>query len=219
MSKFRKGKSFFLFFTSMLLTVFILGSGLLFAFTDSVSYSEEANILPQQSANMRLLFCETDNNLSYEINIDFDLELLTVKRLEFDNSVYQSKGLSGTLAAARGLTGGFFGILIATETQAAALVDYVGGYPCLVGKHISTICGDIGTGYQTLAGVAVTKIFKNEKNNRELCLNIAKTTTENWCKILGEPRNFFKLLSLTTNNLSYTDYLPLADKFSTLYKE
>lgn len=216
MSKFRKGKNILLFFTSMLLTVFILGSGLLFVFTDSVPSDQKANIIPQQSNNMRLLFCETDNNLSYEINIDFDLSLLTIKRLEFDNSVYHSKGLSGTLATAEALTGGFFGILIATETQTAGLIDYVGGYSCLVGEHISSLCGDIGTGYQTLTGVAITKIFKNEQNNRELCLNIAKTTTENWCKILGEPRNFFKLLSLTTNNLSYTDYLPIADKFKTL---
>ena len=219
MSKFRKGKSIFLFFTSMLLTVFILGSGLLFAFTDSMPYDEEVNIFPKQNSPTRLLFCEIDNNLSYEINIDFELSLLTVKRLEFDNSVYESRGLSGTLAAARAITGGFSGILIATETQAAALIDYVGGYPCLVGEHISSLCGDIGTGYKTLTGVAVSKIFKNEQNNRELCLDIAKTTTENWCKILSEPRNYFKLLSLTTNNLSYTNYLPIADKFSSLCKE
>ena len=214
MYKKKKVKSILLFFTSMFLTVFIFGGGLLLLICDSIEPDEAVDISPKESDSIRLLFCETDNNLSYEINLDFYKKRLTVKRLEFDNAIYHRKGLSGTLANARSITGDFSSVICVTETQAAALVDYSGGYPCDVGEHISSLCGDIGTGYRTLAGINVISIFKNEKNNRELALEIVETVALNWCKILSEPRNYFKLLDLTTNNLSYTNYLPVSKIFA-----
>lgn len=213
MYKKEKSHGILLFFTSMFLTIFIFGGGILLLFCDSIE-PDAANVAPEESNIARILFCETDNNLSYEINLDFYRNRLTVKRLEFDNSIYQQKGLSGALRQAEAINGKFTGAVFATETQAASLVDYSGGYPCEVGEHISTLCGDIGTGFRTLAGINVISIFKSEKNNRELCLEIVETITLNWCKILEEPRNYFKLLDLTTNNLSYTNYLPVSESFA-----
>lgn len=214
MHKKKKVIGVLMFFTSMFLTIVIFGGGVLMLFCDSIEAGEEVNIAPKNADNVRILFCETDNNLSYEINLDFYKNRLTVKRLEFDNAIYHRKGLSGTLASAENITGKFSGAICVTETQAAALVDYSGGYPCDVGEHISSLCGDIGTGYRTLAGINVINVFKNEKNNRELALEIVETVALNWCKILSEPRNYFKLLDLTTNNLSYTNYLPVSENFA-----
>ena len=213
MYKKKKSHSILLFFTSMFLTIFIFGGGVLLLFCDSIE-PEAVNIAPTENQNIRLLFCETDNNLSYEINLDFDKNILNVKRLEFDNSIYHQKGLSGAQKRAESITGNFSGAIFVTETQAASLVDYSGGYPCDVGEHVSSLCGDIGLGYRTLAGINVISIFKSEKNNRELCLEIVEAVTLNWCKILDEPRNYFKLLDLTTNNLSYTNYLPISQNFT-----
>ena len=216
MHKKKKANSILLFFTSMFLTIFIFGGGVLLLFCDSIEPGEEVDITPKETETVRLLFCETDNNLSYEINLDFYKNRLSVKRLEFDNSIYHQKGLSGTLKEAEKISGSFTGAIFTTETQTAALVDYSGGYPCDVGEHISTLCGDIGTGYRTLVGINVIRILKSEKNNRELCLEIVETIAINWCKILDEPRNYFKLLDLTTNNLSYTNYLPISEKFASV---
>lgn len=213
MYKKKKSHSILLFFTSMFLTVFIFGGGVLLLFCDSIE-PDEANVPPTEPSSARILFCETDNNLSYEINLDFYKSRLTVKRLEFDSSIYHQKGLSGALRQAESINGKFTGAIFVTETQAASLVDYSGGYPCDVGEHISTLCGDIGTGFRTLGGINVISIFKSEKSNRELCLEIVETIALNWCKILEEPRNYFKLLDLTTNNLSYTNYLPVSENFT-----
>lgn len=214
MAKKKKNRSVLQFFTSLLLTVLILGGGSFLVATDKIPV--EAGTLQSKSNISRLLFLETDNNLTYEIVFDFDLKKLTVKRLQFDNSIYHSVGLSGTVAKATAEHGNFTSSMAVSETQAAAIIDYVGGYPCNVGEHISSLCKGISLGYQSVSGISVIEIFKSEQSNVALCLDIIETTTLSWCEILGEPRHFFKLLNISNSDLSYTDYLPLADKFSTI---
>ena len=84
---------------------------------------------------------------------------------------------------------------------------------CDVDKRISTICGGITLGYGNIAGVAAIRIYAEEKENELLCLNLTEEIVNKWCLILSEKRSFFRLLDISTNNLSYVDYLPLLEYF------
>lgn len=160
-----------------------------------------------------VLFCEIDHNASYVLTLDFETGSHRVRKLYFNNDIYKKTGLSGMKNEAQKLGTDFHATLAVTETQLAALIDYVGGVHCTVNETLSEKLDDISTGEQVLCGISAIKLFAAEKQNEPLCLQLIEEMFLKWCAVLDNRRCFFKLLELSVNDLSYADYLPLEGEF------
>ncbi len=204
-----------LFFISLFLSVALLSFGFFYLLLgENRSESELAGAEPEtETQSKTILFCDIDNNVSYEFELDVEQELYDVKRLYIDNSIYDSQGLSGLKAFAESEYKQQFNFIIAvTETQHAAIMDYVGGVARDIDERLSVICGGISTGYHNLSGIAAMNIYEKESENAELCLSITEEIFIKWCKGISDEAVFFKFLNLSDNNISYTDYVKLRDK-------
>lgn len=206
----------FAFFISLCLTLCISAGGIyLFRYeidhllgTDMVGSISEDTLAPTN-----ILFCDIDNNVSYQLTLDFEKGERQVKRLYFDNSVYFDSGLSTLKEEAERLGTQFDFAMAVTETQHAAIIDYVGGVELIVDKSISSMCSGLSVGNQTVPGLSAAQIFQYEQNEEVLCLGIVEDVFNKWSIILKEKASFFKLLNLSENDFSYTDYIEMQDKF------
>lgn len=197
---------------SLILTVGIIGGVIIYLLPTSDKSTAVTTKETGLARDVKILLCEVENDINYGLTISFEKKQVKVKRLYFKNTPNTSGGIPAIIKSARESFGECEKALIITTTQLAALIDYVGGVPIDVDSSLGSICG-IDSGYQQVAGVAAIKIFEVEKHNTALCLNIIEDLCLSWCKILSNKRDFFKLLDLTNNNISYTDYLPLQNNF------
>lgn len=210
-----------LFFCSLFLTVISLSVGAVYLGADRVGVdsSPEAGNLPADSEPLiTVLFCDIDNNVSYELTLDFETGERKTERLYFDNSVYYSSGFSGMKARAEENGKTYTYAAAVTETQFAALMDYVGGVSRDIDERLSVICGGISQGYHNLAGIAAIRLYEKESENEELCLGIVEEIFSKWCDRLYDEQAFFKLLGLCENDFNYPDYIKLQDNFKKLQK-
>ncbi len=207
-----------LFFASLLTTLTVFGGAMLYFFSGhfgiepvkNTGDSVAKNLLPRR----QYLVCLSDSGVCYELDIDFHRVEMGVRRLYLDAEPLKTGGLSGLTKEAERLGSKYDGTLVFTETQLAAVIDYVGGVHCDVDKRISEICGGITLGSGNIAGIAAIRIFAEEQENELLCLTMTKELLGKWCLILSERRSFFRLLDLSDNNLSFADYLPDSEYFS-----
>ncbi len=202
------------FSVSMFATIGLLSYVLLYYFgirpVREVNDYATKTVLPK----LHLLFVVPEFELSYGLDIDFEKQTTTVQRLYVDTNAYSRGGLSEMVARAEDtLSTEFTGAIAVSDTQLAAIIDYVGGVGCNVDKRISSICGGASIGWSNLHGVAAIRLFEAERENEALCLTFAEELLEKWCKTLHNKRSFFRLLDLSDHNLSYTDYLPLVEHF------
>ena len=208
-----------LFFASFFISI-IGFSFLLFYLTSGNSAPLElAGAQPDIKAGAKnILFCDVDNNVAYEFELDLEMKEYDVRRVFIDVGVYNERGLSGVLEEAENtLDRSFSFCLVASETQHAALLDYVGSVSRDIDRRLSEICGGISEGYHNLTGIAAINLYKYESENRELCLGISEEIFIKWCKELGDEASFFKLLDLTDNNISYTDFVENKDKINAMF--
>ena len=105
-----------------------------------------------------------------------------------------------------------------TETQFAALMDYVGGVSRDIDERLSVICGGISQGYHNLAGIATIRLYEKESENEELCLGIVEEIFSKWCDRLHDEQVFYKLLTICENDFNYPDYIKLQSNFEKLQK-
>lgn len=208
---------------SMLLTVVLLGGVMLGSFGEIFAKNEHSRVNDYAKTEampcLSYLFTVPQYNLTYELNIDFHKGTTAVKRLYVSTQSYNTGGLSGFEGSAEKELGTEYnGCLAVTETQLAAVIDYVGGVGCNVDKRISAICGGITTGWSNLAGISAIRIFEAERENAPLCLELAEELLQKWCGSLSNKRCFFRLLDLSNHNLSYADYLPISENFK-IYKK
>ena len=205
------------FSVSRLVTITLFGGGMLYFFSSAfgiepirkVGDTADRKLLPSR----QYLFCQPEWGICYELSIDFQKVETGVKRLYIDTSSYQRGGLSELVKTSETQGRSYYGCIAVTDTQMAAIIDYVGGVSCNVDKRISEICGGITLGYGDISGIAAIRIFEDEKENELLCLTMAEELLNKWCLILGNKRSFFRILDLSSNNLSYADYLPDAGYF------
>ena len=205
-------KSALTFSLSLILTVGVIGGVIIYFFPTSDKSTTVTTSTPEKARDIKILLTEVENDINYGITVSFTNKSVKVTRLYFKNSPYKSGGIPAILKTARESFGECEKAICVTNTQLAALIDYVGGVLVDVDTHLSSICG-IDTGYQSVAGVAATKIFEVEKHNTALCLKMVENLCSSWCKLLNNKRDFFKLLELSNNNISYTDYLPIQSNF------
>lgn len=205
------------FLLSLFSTVAIFGGGMLYFFSGlfGIEPIKNTNETTPRDTLPRVgyLLCVPDYELCYELYIDFHRVEASVSRLYIDASHFEKGGLSGILQEAKSLGFQYDGALAVTDTQLAAIIDYVGGVSCDVDKRISAICGGITLGYGNISGVAAIKLYEAEAGNEMLCLTMTEELLNKWCLILSNKRSFFRLLDLSVNNLSYADYLPIAEYF------
>jgi len=207
-------KDIILFFTSMFLTIILLSLAAVYFFSyDTLEAGEAANEGIVTDSKKTVLFCDIDNNVSYEFTLDFAYDTYRVKRLYFDNSVYNVSGFSGMKMGASEFSDGDYNFAIAvTETQHAALIDYVGGVAMDIDEKLSSVCGGISTGYHDISGITAIKIYQKESENEEVCLAITEEVFVKWCGMMGDENSFYKLLRLCENDFSYTDFIELSKK-------
>ena len=197
---------------SLILTVGIIGGVIIYFFPTSDKTTNVATTKHETARDIKILLCEVENDINYGITVSFEKGDIKVSRLYFKDSPYKWGGVTAMLKSARESFGECEKAACITTTQLAALIDYVGGVGIDIVSNLSRICG-IDTGYQQVTGVAAIKIFEVEKHNTALCLKIIEDLSRSWCKILSDKRDFFKLLELSDNNISYTDYLPIQSNF------
>ncbi len=208
-----KGKNAVIFTLSMLLTLVAAAIAAIFCFTTLPEEQLEAAAAPAEKQTEVILACDTDNNVSYAVTINFNNSSATVKRLFYDNSEYKINGLSGMKKAAEKQCNERFDEAVAfTETQLAAFIDYCGGVEVEINNALSDLC-QVDEGKQKLGGITAVKIFENEHSYRELCLFIVENTAYKWCSLLGNKRSFFKLIDISDSTLSYARYLPYQQLF------
>ena len=206
-----------LFSASLLTTLALFGGCMLYFFSGlfgiepikNTGDSVARDLLPRH----QYLVCLSDADVCYEVYIDFHRAEAGVRRLYLDTSHFESGGLSRLTKEAERIGSKYDGALTFTETQLAAVIDYVGGVGLNVDKRISAICGGLTLGYGNVSGIAAIRIFADEKENELLCLTMAEEILNKWCLILSEKRSFFRLLDLSDNNLSYAGYLPISEYF------
>lgn len=211
-----------LFSLSLVTTLAIFGGGILYFFSGffgiepirKVNDEVKSDTLPK----LTYLVCLADTNTCYELQVDFHKTEAVARRLYLDTESFQKGGLSEFVKTAEKLGGEYNGAFALTETQLAAVIDYVGGVSCNVDKRISAICGGITLGYGNIAGISAIRIYAEEKENELLCLSMTEELLNKWCLILSNKRSFFRLLDLSENNLSYADYLPIAEYFDRFKK-
>jgi len=206
-----------LFFASFTTTLVLFGGGMLYFFSGLFGIEPVKNtgdsVAKELLPRRQYLVYLTDAKVCYEAYLDFHRAEAGVRRLYIDPSHYEKGGLSSLNKEAERLGNKYDGTLAFTETQLAAVIDYVGGVSCDVDKRISTICGGITVGYGNIAGIAAIRLFAEEGENELLCLTMAKELLGKWSLILSEKRSFFRLLDLSDNNLSYAQYLPVSQHF------
>ncbi len=206
------------FSASTLSTLAIVGGCVLYFFSGlfGIEPVKNANDTPDKTTlpKVSYLFCQPQMNVAYELIIDFHKTEAKARRLYLDTSYYEKGGLSELTKQAGKLGGEYNGTIVVTDTQLAAVIDYVGGVSCNVDKRISTLCGGVSLGYSNLAGIAAIRLFEKETENSTLCLTFAEELLNKWCLVLHNKRSFFKLLDLSDNDLSYADYLPISEYFN-----
>lgn len=206
-----KNYSVILFVLSLFLTLII--AFFVFLLTYKPNNTAVGTDAPYAYAPATVLFCDTDNNNAYILCLNFNNGEITVERLYIDVSVYRYGGKSELLKNAQKLKPDVTRVIAVTETQLCALIDYFGGYPTYVSEHLSQVCGGISKGQQNIVGVSAINIFKKEKHNRLMALNIVEWLSNKWCCGMREKYVFFKLLNLSDTDISYTDYYKRADMF------
>ena len=210
MPKKRKLKNFFIFLTSLVVSLAVFSCGI-YLFRYEIDYllgvEPVGEILKTPEAPTNILFCEIDNNVSYKLTLDFEEGESSVEKLYFDNDIYHIAGLSAVKKDAEVLGYQFDYAMVVTETQHAAIIDYVGGTQLQVDKKISEMCSGLSVGLQNVHGIAAAGIFKYEENEEVLCLSIIEDIFKKWTLILDEKPSFFKLLNLCENDFSYTEYI------------
>ncbi len=214
-------RDFALFLCSFFISLGLISAGILY-FSHKTNSNETAlaGIEAQTDKGVKnILFCDVDNNVSYEFELDFEEVRYDVKRVYIDNEIYKRQGLSGLKSYAETfLQRGVLYIIVATETQHAALIDYVGGVSRDIDERLSVICNGISVGYHNLSGIAAINLYGEEASNNEMCLSITEEVFIKWCRELNDEATFFKLLDLTDNNISYVDFVHNRDKISEMFK-
>lgn len=206
-------KNAFMFSLSLILTVIILGGAAIYFYPSNNATTPASTERTAPKKDIKILLCDIEDNINWGITISFEEKKVSVLRLYFKENPYKTGGIPDMLKSARESFGECKKALCVTQTQLAAIIDYVGGVSIDVDSNISSICG-IDAGYQVITGVCAIKILAYEKHNTALFLNIIEDVAGEWCKIINNKRNFFKLLNLTNNNISYTDYLPIQNDFN-----
>ncbi len=206
-----------LFSVSLFTTVTVAGGGMLYFFSGLFGIEPVRNVNDEAGKDtlprLGYLLCLSDTDTCYELYVDFHKTEATVRRLYLDTSCLKKGGLSELTKEAEKLGNKYNGTIVLSETQLAAVIDYVGGVSCNVDKRISSICGGITLGYGNIAGIAAIRIYEEERGNELLCLTMTEELLNKWCLIFSNKRSFFRLLDLSENNLSYADYLPHMEYF------
>ncbi len=206
-----KGKNALIFTLSMLMTLIIAAFAAAWFATDLPE--EQYTAAPVSSGEtVRVLFCAYESEVSYGITLK-NGAVEGVKRLYFDSAAYLNGGLSAAKETAQKVCGEMYDEALAvTDTQLAAIIDYVGGVKINVDTALSKIC-TVEKGEQVLTGIAAIRIFAQEPSYRALCLQTVEDIASLWCEKLWNSRAFFRLIDLSDCTLSYARYLPYAQYF------
>lgn len=206
-----KDKNALIFTLSMLMTLVIAAFAAAWLATD-LPEEQYAAAPVSSSEAVRVLLCAYESKASYAITVK-NGAVEGVKRLYFDSAAYLNGGLSAAKETAQTVCGEMYDEAIAvTDTQLAAIIDYVGGIDVNVDTALSKIC-TVEKGEQVLTGIAAIRIFTQEQSYRALCLQIIEETANRWCEKLWNSRAFFRLIDLSDCTLSYARYLPYARYF------